>query len=48
MSNLERARNALEMAAVQADHYPEGYGGNWGKDIDGEWTSNPEDVAEYG
>lgn len=41
-------RDALDMAATQAEHYPTGRQDYWGKTIDGEWTTKPEDVAEYG
>ncbi len=44
----DRIKQALQMAAVQADHWPEGFGEFWGKTIDGEWTREPDAVAEYG
>ena len=44
----DRIKTALRRAAVQAEHWPAGYGEYWGKTLDGEWTERPSQVAEYG
>ena len=44
----ERVRRAFQQGAVQARHWPRGHGKHWGKDINGEWTSDPNSVTEFG
>ena len=44
----DRIKQALRMAAVQADHWPAGFAEYWGKNLDGEWTREPREVGEYG
>ncbi len=44
----DRIQTALRRAAIQAEHWPAGYGNYWGRSIDGEWTDSPFQVAEYG
>lgn len=44
----DRIKRALRLAAEQAEHWPAGFGNYWGRTIDGEWTQEPAEVAEYG
>ena len=48
MELTEREIRAFDMAATQARHYPPGHAEHWGKDMNGEWVEQPDDVAEYG
>lgn len=49
MSNhTDDIRDALNQAAIQAEHYPPGHADYWGRKLNGDWTITPESVAEYG